>query len=362
MDVRALQAIQEHQAGVISRRQVVACGGTDRDIARLVRRRTLTRVMTGVYVDHNGPLSWEQSAWAVVLRHWPAALTGGSALVAHGLRLPRFLRAPGPTAFDALGPTGDAPTGRRRGATMIPGVGVDVMVEAHRRPDRVAGVRLTRSRNFDDLALLHLSPPRVRLEHAVLEVASRAPDEAAAVGVLSDAVQSRRTTAQRLLVALELRPRMRHRKLLLRLLADVSSGAFSALEQRYLVDVERRHGLPTARRQRRERRERGVVFRDADYEKYAVIVELDGRLGHEWSDDAGQDLDRDIDALIDQRVTVRARWHQVLDPCRLAAALVRILWARGWTGRPRSCGADCAVGLLLRAQPPDSGGFHADSA
>lgn len=347
MDVRAIRATQEQQAGVISRRQVLACGGDDNDIARLLRRHVLNRVMTGIYVDHNGPLSWEQAAWAVVLWHWPAALAGGSALVAHGLRPPRFLRTPDPTR-----------PGPRSRPTTIPG-GFDVMVDAGRRPDRVAGVRLIRSQDFDDAALLHLSPPRVRIEHAVLDVASRAPDTASAVGVLSDAVQSRRTTPDRLLTSIRLRTRMRHRKLLLRLLTDVASGAFSALEHQYLVHVERRHGLPVASRQRREHRDGGIVFRDADYEEFGVIVELDGRLGHEWFDGASDDLDRDIDALIDQRVTVRVRWRQALDPCRLAAALVRILWAKGWTGQPRPCGDGCAVG---RSHPHDDGGSHAASA
>lgn len=360
MDVRAMQAIQEQQAGVISRRQVVACGGNDHDIARLLRHHVLNRVLNGVYVDHNGPLSWEQAAWAVVLRHWPAVLAGGSALTAHGLRIPRFLKPPKPigSAEDLV---------RRTASTTIADAGFEVLVDVRRRPDQVVGVRVTRATDFDNLALVHLSPPRVRIEHAVLEVASRAPDDARAVGVLADAVQSRRTTPDRLLSALQQRTRLRHRKLLLRLLADVASGAFSALEHHYLVHVERRHGLPTAHRQRRERRARGVVFRDVDYGDFGLIVELDGRLGHEWSDGTVNDLDRDIDALTDQRVTVRARWHQVLDPCRLATALVRILWARGWTGQPKPCGDACEVNALLRqaqarARPCDDGGFHADSA
>ncbi|WP_067434945.1 hypothetical protein [Nocardioides jensenii] len=219
-------------------------------------------------------------------------------------------------------------------------------------------------RDFDGVALMHLSPPRIRVEHAVLDVASQAPDDAGAVSVLSDAVQSRRTTPDRLLDALKRRPRLARRQLLLRLLVDVSSGAFSALEHRYLRDVERRHGLPTASRQRRARREKAVVFRDVSYPEFAVNVELDGRLGHEWTEDGWDDLDRDIDALVDRQVTVRVRWRQILDPCRLAAALTRLLWARGWTGRPIACGDACAVGVLLRTHPgpADAAGFHAASA
>ena len=74
------------QDGVISRRQVRASGGTDADIDRLVRRRVWVRIHPGVYVDHTGPPSWRQRAWAAVLLLEPAALSGASALRAHGLR------------------------------------------------------------------------------------------------------------------------------------------------------------------------------------------------------------------------------------------------------------------------------------
>jgi hypothetical protein len=40
----------------------------------------LVRVHPGVYVNHNGPLTWEQRAWCAVLVHWPAALARESAL------------------------------------------------------------------------------------------------------------------------------------------------------------------------------------------------------------------------------------------------------------------------------------------
>jgi hypothetical protein len=51
--------------------QVLAHGGTDDDIGRLVRRRRWSIVHRGVHVDHTGPLTWDQRAWAAVLRHAP---------------------------------------------------------------------------------------------------------------------------------------------------------------------------------------------------------------------------------------------------------------------------------------------------
>jgi len=45
---RDIALLLGHQAGVISRRQVLELGATDSDIERWVRRRELTRVFDGV--------------------------------------------------------------------------------------------------------------------------------------------------------------------------------------------------------------------------------------------------------------------------------------------------------------------------
>jgi len=45
---------------------------------------------------------------------------------------------------------------------------------------------------------------------------------------------------------MEGRKKIRHRSLVLDLLAETASGVHSPLEQRYLHDVERAHGLPAA--------------------------------------------------------------------------------------------------------------------
>ena len=68
------------QDGVVSRRQILELHGTDRDIARLLRRRELVAIHPGVYVDHTGTPSRRQQEWAAVLFYWPAALTRESAL------------------------------------------------------------------------------------------------------------------------------------------------------------------------------------------------------------------------------------------------------------------------------------------
>ena len=312
MDELAVTNLLRRQDGVVARRQVREAGGTDNDIERLLRRREWARIHDGVYVTHTGQPTWTQRAWAAALYHWPSALDGRSALCAYGLRPP----------------SGDP---------------IELAVPAARRVRDPAGVISRRLESFDDSALLGLSPPRVRLEHAVLGVASAARREDEAVAVLADVCQNGRTTPARLAMALGRRTRLPRRALLVEVLHDVGSGAYSTLERRYLRHVERAHGLPGAQRQRRVTVGRSPAYRDVEYLGLGLVVELDGRLGHEAAADRWADLDRDVAAVLDGRTTVRLSWAQVLQPCRCAAAVARLLHRSGWTGEPRACGPGCVL-------------------
>jgi hypothetical protein len=315
VDVPVFLALQD---GVISRAQVLAAGGDDRLIVRRLRRREWARVHPGVYVNHTGPLTWNQRAWAAVLLTAPAALGGRSALRAHGVR--------GHESHED----------------------VRVVVAHHRRLARHPGIRIDRTRDFDRAVQPHLCPPRMRLEHALIRVASEARTDDQAVGVLSDGCQSRRTTVARLGEELLVSPKLPRRRLLLEILQDVGDGAMSALERRYLRDVERAHGLAAGQRQRREHTSRGSVQRDVEYADEAMLLELDGRLGHDPAEGRWRDLDRDLEAATTGRLTLRVGWGQVLQPCRLASTLALVLAARGWTGTPRPRRPGCPVGAPAR--------------
>ncbi len=320
MDEQCIASALRDQAGAISRRQVLECGGTDNDIERMVRRNRWARVHTGVFVNHTGPLTWIQRAWAACPAHAPAALAGQSALRA------RRLGSSGSSLHEVSDDE------------------ITIAVAGHRRVSPGAGVRVVHLRHFESLTQLHLSPPVVRLEHALLDVAARERTDAGAVAVLGDACQLGRTTPERLVAALDARPRLPRRALLRMILDDVISGARSALERNYLVNVERPHGLPTGRRQRRVTAGRTVAYRDVEYLGLATVIELDGRLGHERARDRWADADRDLASTLAGDVTVRLGWAQVLEPCRTAAAVATLLLGRGWRGSPRACGPGCAVG------------------
>ncbi len=218
MDEDAILRLLRRQAGVVSRAQVRELGGTDDDIERLVRRRLWATVHRGVYVDHTGPLTWDQRAWAAVLYHAPAVLDGRSAMRAHRMRV-----------VPAIAPDSEP---------------IEVAVAQGRRVAPAAGIRVRRVRDLETVSRTTGRPPRLDLEHAVLRAAAAASREDTSVAILADACQDGRTTARRLAAALGRHPRVRNRRLLAEVLDDVSSGACSALERRYLVQVERAHGLP----------------------------------------------------------------------------------------------------------------------
>ena len=308
MELRTFADLLERQCGVISRRQLLEAGGTDVDVRRWERRRLIRRVHAGVYVDHTGPLTAEQRAWAAVLLHWPAALSHQS----------------------CLGVGGEV---------------VHVAVDQSRHPRPSPGVRVHRLSDFDHRVQWNLSPPRVRLEDATLSVSAGYGDRVRALALVSDLCRTRRTTPGRLAAELSRRPRLKHRAWLLLVLQEAADGVHSVLEATYLRRVERPHALPRPERQRRERTEDGIVYRDAPYPAYRLVVELDGRLGHEMSAERWDDHDRDLLVAGAGVMTVRLGWRQCeVDSCRTAARLARTLQARGWRGHPVPCSAQCEVG------------------
>lgn len=299
-----LTRLLDLQSGVVSRRQLLEAEHSTSDLQRMLRRRELARVHPGVFINHTGPLTWNQRAWAAVLFASPSALCGISAV--------RAIAGPGLRGHDDDGP-------------------IHVAVDRARQFRAPSGVVAHRTKGLEARAQWNTAPPRLRVEEALIDVAAAAADEFAVVAGLGGAIQARLTTAERLLTAVRSRTRLRHRALLLGVLDDVAQGACSALEQAYLVRVERAHGLPTAARQVRDS-VRGPIFRDVDYPGLGVVVELDGRLDHTRARDRDRDLDRDLVALAAGSVTARLGWGQVVGrPCWTARRVHELLVAGGWT-------------------------------
>ncbi|UFN46618.1 hypothetical protein [Nocardioides okcheonensis] len=308
MRLDAVSDLLATQRGVVSRRQLLTAGVTQTGIDTLLRRRDLVLLHPGTYLTHTGRPTWEERSWAAVLHSGRSALHLGSALHRPGKDPP----PPGP---------------------------IHVAIDWSRRVAPVNGVQVHRVRGLDGLVQWHVSPPRVRLEVAAVEVAHRAPDDLAAISALATVVGARRTVATRLGVEIERRGRLRRRDLLTDLLADLDRGTHSVLEHGYLARVLRPHGMPEPTSQQVPvGGPRGREYRDAGHVDLAgTVVELDGSL-HDGSEARDDDADRDLDDLARGSATPRLRYRQVFaTPCRTAARLAEIFHARGWAGTPHPC-------------------------
>ncbi|MBA8796042.1 very-short-patch-repair endonuclease [Friedmanniella endophytica] len=299
----ALLRLAALQDRVVTREQALGCGLGRHAIVRLVRDGLWVPLARGVYLVGGGPAGWPALAWAGVLLGGDRARLGGTA------------------AAHAWGWTGSPPEPID---VLVPGAGSAPSRDGRWRFRREQeGVRSPRSPG---------SPPRTTVEDTALDLVGEAAVDDV-VTWLSAAVQSHRTTPQRLRVAAEARQRVRHRALVLRLLDDLATGAHSALEIAYLHDVERAHGLPAAERQVRRR----STVADALSREFGVLVELDGRAGH-TGEARFRDLDRDNVAPLDGLVTLRYGHRDVSTrPCVVAAQVAGVLAARGWPGRPSRC-------------------------
>ncbi len=292
------------QDGVVARRQLTELGFAPHDVRRLLRRRELVPVHPGVYVDHTGPLTWPQRAQAAVRAAWPAALVGRSAL-------------PDPPRSAAI----------------------EVGVARGRWVPRLRGVVVTSQADLDERVDWRKSPPRLRIEHATLQLASGDADGGAMFRTLADACQTRETSPQRLAEALDRYRRLPQARLIGAMVDDLAAGACSVLEREYLTRVERAHGLPVADRQVADRTSAGRCDRDVLYRRYSLVVELDGRAFHDTAGQRDADLERDLVAAVERgAVTVRIGYGQVFSrACRTAYLVAALLARGGWGGRPRRC-------------------------
>lgn len=172
--------------------------------------------------------------------------------------------------------------------------------------------------------------PTIRTDEALIDVGQHLDTEGW-VGLVADAARAGLVALPEVARRLRARPRVSQRRMLLEVLADLQ-GIESTLEWAYRRDVERRHGLPTAARQ--------VVVSagsrsDVRYDRYRLIVELDGRvhLGEEF-----RDLDRDNAHSARGETTLRYGSRDVRGrACLVAWQVGGFLVRHGWRGFPRRC-------------------------
>jgi hypothetical protein len=297
------------QAGVVTRSQALAAGVSDKIVYTLSKRGRWQRLYPGVYAAFSGKVGREAALWAAVL------YAGQSSALSHQ------------TAAELWGLT-DKPSEL-----------IHVTVPSSRRVRAAAGIVV----HYSARSAVHpaRTPPRTRVAETVIDLWETASTLDAAIGWVTRAIGRRRTTADQLSAAAAARSRVRWRAMLAELL-DLD-GVHSVLEYRYVRDVERRHGLPTATRQLHVRVDGRSQYRDEVYEEYQTVVELDGRIAHP-GDTRWDDIRRDNAAASTGQITVRYGWYPIhITPCQTAAQLEEVLMLRGFPGG-RPCAPDCPVG------------------
>ena len=305
---RVLAGQRQRQHGVVTYAQLIAGGWSRDQVRRAQRRNELCRVHPRVYVDHTGPLTPEQRAWAAVLSAESAALCLAS-------------------AYDVAAQP------------------VHLALERNRRITKIDGIDYHLVTGLAAQMRAGTEPPRLQFEHNLLLAIECAESEAEVVGLLADQVGRRGVTAKAVRKAIGLHPRLHRKRLVLDLLDDIEHGTESVLEHGYLTRVERPHGLPTPVRQAVRLTATGVERRDVEYPEFAFVVELDGRLNHESWRAGNRDASRDLADMVSGRLVMRLRWHQVMEQsCATALGVATVLRQRGWRSEPVPCSPGCVVG------------------
>lgn len=308
-----LSDLAETQHGVVSRGQVLQAGLTRHEITARLRSGRWQRLHSGVYASFSGRPPREAALWAAVLRvGHDAALSHQTAAELSGL-------------VDAPAPLIHVSVCRQAGSLRVSGI---VVHYSSRLPAAQHPVR---------------TPPQTRIEDTVLDLAQLARSAENAVGWGIRACQRQLTTPNLLRRAMTQRARLRWRGDLTEALTEVSAGVHSCLERRYLRNVERAHGLPTANRQILIVRGPSRAYEDVRYQDYGTCVELDGAVAHP-AETRWRDTRRDNANAADGIITLRYGWTDLAyHPCAVAAEVARVLQRRGWTGTLRRCGPTCSA-------------------
>jgi hypothetical protein len=309
IDWGQLKRLADGQQGLLTRAQCLSAGMSGDTLAWRVSSGRWVRVHEGVFQTRPGRVDWGTTGLAGLLY----ALSGSPVADAAWC---------GRTAAFAWGLVTRAPEE------------VQVLVPERRRVAEQPGVRIRRAFRFDRLVDERAYPWRTTRVATVLDVAAQG-SPVDALSLVARGVQKNLVTAREILQELHDRGGHRHSKLLRHALAEVEQGAESGAEVLYIRDVERAHGLPGARRQWPIGGGRRC---DNEYEEQAVVVEVDGRLGHEEWRDRVRDGRRDRQLLGRSRLATRVFFADVaVTPCDTAREIGAILASRGWQGRPRAC-------------------------
>jgi len=309
------------QAGTVSRRQALMAGVSSSTTASKVRHGLWQHIHPGVYYAFTGDVRWEARLWAAVL------YAGTGALLSHE------------TAAEVLGLTD-----RRHPV-------IQVAVPASRRVRPPQGVAIHYSSfDYPRWRPQRGVPPHTFYAETIIDLVGAADNLDDVVAWVSRGIARNLVGEVQLKAAVRARRRFRWRDQIDEVIDCVVGGSHFPLEFRYDRDVERAHGLPPATRQAKFVKPDGSKgFRDRYYEKYGLIVELDGSQFHP-AEQHGRDRARDNEAAATAGATLRYGWADVTRAsCATAGQVYHALRKRGYQGGIRPCSAACSA--LLVASP-----------
>jgi hypothetical protein len=321
----SLRRLIAEQAGVVSRQQVLRAGVSRTTIDSKIGRGLWQQIHVGTYGAFTGAVTWEARLWAAVL------CAGPGALLSHE------------TAAEVLGLTD------RRCPV------IHVTIPASRRVRPPQGAAIHRSTfDYPRWRPRHGVPPHTFYAETIIDLVAAAGNLDDVVAWVSRGVARNLVSEGQLKMAAAARRRFRWRDQIGDVIESVAGGSHFPLEFRYDRDVERAHALPAAARQVKFVKPDGTRgFRDRCYEKYGLIVELDGNEFHP-AEQRGQDRARDNEAAATTGATLRYGWADVIrTPCETAGQVYRALRTRGYAGTVRACSATCRALLAGRGADRD---------
>lgn len=247
---RRAEALGDAQCGIVSRRQLYNLGMTRAEVRANVRADRWRKVGRQSICVHRGPLSQEALHWAAVHEAGPRAyLDGGSALVAAGLK----------------------------GFSMER---IRVSVPRGARVWRVKGLDIRQTRRWDPADLAPGPLRRSRVEVAAVRHGLWARTQREGAFALTASVQQGLTTAELIGQALLAVKRDKRRTFVHGVVNDMLGGVRSLGELDFVRECRRRQ-LPPPSQQVLRRGRNGVYYLDFVWEKFRLVVEVDG-IQHSW--------------------------------------------------------------------------------
>ncbi len=309
-----LLELASRQAGVIGRRQAIGSGMSSSAVVSKIARGRWQVICPGVYATFTGDVGRNALLWAMVL------YAGTGAQLSHETAAELLFLA------DEQCPV------------------IHLSIPSERRVRPLEGVVIHRSSHLEQgWRFARGVPPHTLVEETIMDLLDAAVNFDNAVGWITRAFQRNLTNERRLRQVITARKRVRWRDRLDEAIPMAASGTHSPLEYRYDRDVEHAHALPPARKQVPFTKPDGTRgFRDRYYDKYGLVVELDGKRYH----DGRRDLDRRRDNAVTATTgaTLRYGWDDVThSQCETAAQVYAALRKRGYTGTLKSCSATCVA-------------------